>query len=807
MVTLSLSVIAQTPSQINAARSLARQYGYTDSQINAVMNSMGVGRGTTLSVPSTTIATPNNVRNGATTNVFDTQGISTNDMLYQDNEPIVTTPGTYTGRVSLETDIPPRYNAVVADSARYGGKEIYGHDIFSSNSWLSFVPAYNIPTPSNYVLAAEDEVLIEIWGDYITAYALTISPDGTINVPEYGPISLIGKTIQQAETALKNTLSQIYSGLGASEPTTFLSLSLRRIRSLTINVVGDVVMPGTYTTPSLSTVASAIYLAGGITDLGTVRDIKLYRQNKLISTLDIYDFIVNGSFEANVRLEDNDLIIVGSYINLITLTGEVKRPMKYELTEGETIESLLDFSGGFNENAYTEMVHVVRKKGVRRESFDVNVEDFGNFQLFDGDSIFVRKTDEELVNEVVIEGPVFVPGSYAISADMATVEDLIVAAGGLKPETSMEHGLILRTDEQKDPVMVNFIPQNVVNGVENHNLMRGDTVRFYTVQQLKIQTTINISGAVNSPGQYTYREGMTLNDAILLASGFSNDATMSYINIARRNENTNALAPSEKIATLFEINLVENPQDATMPLMPYDEIMVRKAPNFVKQQKVIVEGEAVFTGEFVIEDEEVRLSEVITKAGGLKATAYPEGAKVRRRMTKVEVERSQRASETAKNLRNRDSLTVSLDDTEENQYYDIGIDLAAAMENPGSYADLVLEEGDIISIPKFNNVVKISGAVLYPNTVSYDAKLKYKDYIAMAGGFTQVSKKKLTYIVHMNGTVSTKKSGMKIMPGSEIVVPDKAHRESVSTAEALSVASSTTSTLSMIISMISLLRR
>lgn len=755
---------AQTAAEIEAARAIARQYGYSESEINAFLNNR------------TTISTQQAIETQPVGRV--TQPAAT---------PAVVVP---VSSVVDNTDTPP--------------SRIYGHDVFRTAN-LNFIPSLNIPTPEDYTFAPGDEIVIDIWGDTFKNITQVISPEGSINIPDLGPVYLTGLTLKKAERTLRDHLSGIYSGLTLDNPTTFMKVSLGAIRSFSINVLGDVEKPGTYTIPSLSTIASALYLAGGMTNLGTVRAVKLYRNNQLINTFDVYDFIIDGKYDTNIRLEDNDIIKVDPYLHIVSLEGSVKRPMQYELKEGETIASLLRFCGGFANMAYTGKVRVTRYQGMQPESFDVAAGEFGSFVLLDGDRVTVASNSLEMRNRVTIEGSVWYPGDYSLSDTLTSLSRLFHAAGGLKEETYRQKGQILRYGADKEPIILNFVPADIVSGKADITLMKDDVVRLYTVQQLKEQGTVYISGAVQNPTQITYREGLTLMDAVLLAMGFSDGASRVNITVARRKYDAVALTASNQVAQLFAINLEENPDDERFPLQPYDMIMVRYAPDFVPQQTVSVTGEVVFPGTYVVENNEVRLSEVIRLAHGLKETAYPKGARLERRLDAAAAAVRENVQTIAQEVLTSDSLVMRMMPLQGGMY-SVGIDLEAALARPGSEADIILRMGDVITIPKQDNTVRVNGAVLYPNAVSYNESFSWRDYVSQAGGPVKGAHLAKTYIVYQNGKVATKKTGLHVEPGCEIIIPQEPQRErrGISVAEIAALASSVTAIATMVITLVNI---
>jgi Periplasmic protein involved in polysaccharide export len=692
--------------------------------------------------------------------------------------------------------------------------DIYGHDIFSNKN-LNFTPSYNIPTPTNYKLGAGDEVILDIWGDVTNNIMATISPEGSINIDGVGPVYIAGKTIKNAENYVKNYLSRIHSGLSGPEPTVFAKLSLGKISSISVSVVGEVKKPGAYTIPSLSTIASALYLAEGPNDLGTVRDIRLYRNSKLVATFDVYDFLANGNTGGNSRLEDNDVIIVNPYNILVSLEGGAKRPMKYEVKENETIEDLLKYSGGFAYSAYTKEVYVKRKSGEDLlESFDIQEAGFKSFRFNNGDVINISSTtNTDNKNIVAIVGPVLRPGSYSLTNNGDnSLLGLIKKAGGLKEDAYLQRGYIQRLDEQRQKTQVNFNLQDVILGSQDVMLNRGDSVIVFTINDISPKKTIKVMGEVRTPGIIEYREGMSIGDVILASGGLTDAATLRNVEIARRigtdKEDDRGALLSDTVAVIMKFNLLNNPSEANTALQPFDVVFIRKSSMYKSQTTVTIDGEIKYPGVYAIEKNVVRLSDIVNRANGFTKDAYLQGATLTRLLTDEE----QTRLETAKDIvlqQSKDSTKSKLNDMEVGDRFSISIEIDKAVENPNSYYDVVLREGDIITIPKLNNTVTISGAVLYPNTVTYNPKYSWKDYLSNAGGVTQKGIQRKTYMVHMNGSVATKgRKNFKVQPGTEIIVPFKDEdKEGAQTlAQIIGLTSTTVSTAAMVMTLISRLK-
>lgn len=776
----SICASAQSSAQIEAAKAMARAQGYSEAEINAMISKQ---QGGVQGQQKKSVAT-----------------IDRNQTLQR-------------GEMNMTTEETEKDFQYFLDEAGKAGSEpkdtfvfrIYGHELFR-NTNLNFIPSYNIPTPESYKLAAGDEIVLDLWGSVYDNMTQTISPEGSITIPDLGPVYLIGQTVKQAEENLRIYLSKIYSGLGGSEPTTFLRVTLGMMRSLTVNVVGDVERPGSYTLPSLSNITSALYMAGGPTDLGTVRNIKVYRNNKLVKSFDIYKYLDGADFDSNIRLEDNDLIKVGAYENLVKVAGNIKRPMIYEMKESESVKKLLEYAGGFSGDANEERIHITRTKGLRSESYDVSAREFASFRLKDGDSLTISPNIKDNLNRVYIYGSIWNAGSYAISDTLSTLQKLIKVAGGPKDDIFTERGYIQRFNERRDTIALHFNVKDVMDGREEIMLMPDDSIRLFAFNELEKRTLVYSFGELNKPDTFVFRPGVTLGDIILLSGGFTVGAAKSNIAVARRNVNDGAMMANDTISTVYNFNLLENPDDVNFELAPYDVIFVRTAPNYKKQQTITVDGEVNFPGRYVVEKNVVRISDVITKAGGFNHDAYVRGATIKRKLTDEEYERAVLAREMALKQVGADSTRIERIDREGT--YNIGIDLQAAVDNPGSYADIVLSSGDIINVPKMNNTVKISGAVLSKNVVSYNPSLQPKDYINMAGGYMKHAMKKNTYIIYMNGMVSKRgTSKYKVEPGCEIIVPmkDMENANRISAAEIMSIASSTASVAAMVVSMINAL--
>lgn len=782
-VLFSVELPAQTAAEIEAAKSVARQMGYSDAEINAMISNYS-GGGKQQSASKAQQSEGRQSQAEAKLMMQTSAGIQDSTIASVDS-------------VSL------------AGGSSVLKPAIYGHEIFSRET--SFNPSYNIPTPESYVLGPDDEIVIDVWGAVFMNIVRKITPEGTVVLDNIGPVSLNGLTVKEAEKVLKQQLGRIYSGLSSDEPDTFMQLSLGRVRSVTVNVFGDVRMPGSYTVPSLSTMLSVVNLAGGVTDIGTVRNIRLSRQGKEVKVLDLYKYYRGTGKNEDVRLQDDDVIIVDSYQGLVTLEGEVKRPMIYEIRKGETLDDLFGFSGGLTAKSSKQSIHIERTGVSPAESFDVPFENAGSFVLEDGDVVSVKGTRNYLSNSVSIDGAVWNPGVYAISDRIASANDLVSAAGGLLDSAYMEKALFFRRNPENNRTMMLDVSVNgIMDGSENIVLQNGDAIFILSNDDLLPDGYITVMGEVKNPGDFTYSKDMTIEDAILLAGGKNEFATMANVEIARRVKSADGLTSPDSIAMILRFNIKENPAAIKTVLEPYDMLFIRRAPGYRAQIVVTVNGEVNFPGAHVIEKKVVRLSDVISKTGGFTDEAYLGGARLSRQLTEHEYQRAVLARQMAleKMQSEGKNMDINIAEVTPEDRYNVVIDLKEALENPDSDANIALRSGDIITIPQIDYSVKISGGVQFPNVVAYKKGMKLKDYINMAGGYVQRAKRSGVYVVHMNGAVQAKRgaSYMKIKPGAEIIVPVKQPKREVSVGEVMSIATSTASLATMVVSLISILK-
>ncbi|MBR2235239.1 MAG: SLBB domain-containing protein [Prevotella sp.] len=678
--------------------------------------------------------------------------------------------------------------------------KIYGHDIFNNDA-LSFEPNMNIATPSDYRLGPGDAVTIEIYGASQETIDATITPDGYVTIPGVGPVQLSGLTVAQANSRLR-------SQVGARYADSQIRLSVGQTRTILVNVMGEVNYPGTYTLSAFSTVFNALYMAGGITDIGTLRNIMVYRNNKLISTVDVYDFIINGKATGNVKLTDNDVIIVGAYDCLVRASGRVKRPMFYEMKSGESLAALLKYVGGFAGDAFRKAVRVSRKSGALYSVHTVDEFDFTTFHMADGDSLYVDSIVARYQNMAEVKGAVFHPGQYEIGGNITTVRQLIMAADSLTEEAFGGHGVMHRMKSDRTLEVLSVDVAGIMQGNVPDVPLRNEDVLWIANRKETIEMpTLTIHGEVQYPGIYKYAENETIEDFILQAGGPTDAASMVKVDVARRIINPYAQESQDTLAHYFSFAIKDGfVVDGTegFHLMPFDEVYVRKSPGYSPQQNVYVEGEVLFDGTYTLTKKSERLSEIIKKAGGLSKTAYPAGARLVRQRTTEELARQEALRNAAKRSGGKDSIDVSKLDL--GSTYPVGIELDKALANPGSDADIVLREGDRIIVPEYSGTVKINGEVMYPNTTSFVEGENLKYYINQAGGFGDNARKRQTYIIYMNGNVAKADRKHKPKPGCEIVVPTKQQSRRMSTAEMLAIGSSTASIATMIATMVNIFK-
>lgn len=715
-------------------------------------------------------------------------------------------------------DIASRPNVYLPDSmsTMVNGKHVFGRDIFNRRM-LTFEPNMNIATPANYVVGAGDRVIIDVYGASQKSEQLEVSPDGTITVEGFGPIHLAGLTVSAANEKIKQELGQRYKSSN-------IRMTVGQTRTISVNVMGEVTAPGTYTLSAFATVFHAIYMAGGVTGVGTLRSIKVYRGGRQLTVVDVYDYILNGKLAGNVRLADNDVIVVGPYDCLVDISGQVKRPMAYEMRKGESLATLLKYAGGFTSKAYKKGIQVNRVSGEQYSAYNVQEFDVSSFKLMDGDSVTVDSILERYANTVQIKGAVFHPGMFDLGGTNNTVRSLIESAGGLTEDAFTAHAVLHRMKPDRVRKVLSVDIEGIMAGTIADMPLENEDILFIPFRSETLnERTLTIHGEVQMPGIYEYAEDETVEDFILQAGGLTDAASTARVDVSRRISDPGATQASDEIANMYSF-VVKNGMvvdgDRSFTLEPYDEVYVRRSPAYQPQRNVLIEGEVLFPGNYALTTKNQRISELVKAAGGVTDQAYVRGARIERVMTEDEKFRNRQVLDLVRQKGQNAGLDMVMQDEEAADYdinqardsvendtvrYSVGIELDKALANPGSDYDVTLKEGDRLIVPEYNGTVKINGNVMYPNTVAYSDGKKYKWYVNQAGGFGSRAKKSRTFVVYQNGTVSKAKKA-RIEPGCEIIVPSKTTTPTEVIGQIGAVGTSMATLLTLLISVVNLVK-
>lgn len=657
--------------------------------------------------------------------------------------------------------------------------QVFGRNIFNTRN-LTFEPSVNLATPPNYRLGPGDEVIIDIWGTSQNTIRQQISPDGTINIEKIGPVSLSGMTVSEANEYLKRVLGKTYSGLDAPDGTLEIRLTLGNARTIQINVMGEVVQPGTYALSSFSTVFHALYRAGGVNEIGSLRNVQVTRNGKTVAKVDVYDFIMKGKTQDDIRLQEGDVIIVPAYEALVQISGNVKRPMKFEMKKNETLATLIGYAGGFSADAYTRSLRVVRQNGEEYEINTVKEIDYSAYPMRNGDVVTAEAILNRFTNKLEVRGAVYRPGIYQLNGEINTVRALVNEAKGLMGDAFTNRAVLQREREDLTTEIISVDVRSIMAGTSpDIPLQKNDILYIPSIHDLEDRGDVAIFGEVAKPDSYSYSDNMTLEDLIIRAGGLRESASTVRVDVSRRIKDPKSTHSTDSIGQMFTFALkdgfvIDGEQGFT--LQPYDQVFVRRSPGYQAQQNVQVTGEVIFGGTYAMTTTEERLSDLVKKAGGATPKAYLHGAK----LIRVANDEEKKRMRDVINLMNRqfgkammDSLDIRVEDT-----FSVGIDLEKAMAQPGSEYDLVLREGDVLSVPKLNNTVKVNGAVMMPNTVGYLSGENANYYLDQAGGYALNAKKSKKFVIYMNGQVARIKgrSKDKIEPGCEIIVPSKKNK-------------------------------
>ncbi len=680
-------------------------------------------------------------------------------------------------------------------------RKVFGRDIFN-NKDLTFEPSMNIATPQNYRLGPGDAVYIDIYGASQKTIESTVTPDGTVVIEGFGPVSVSGLTVAQANSRLRSTLGARYSS-------SRINLTVGQTKTIMVNVMGNVNAPGSYTLSAFATVFHALYMAGGINEIGTLRNIKVYRGGRQITAVDIYDYILNGRLTGNIRLAEGDVIIVGEYDCLVNITGKVKRPMYYEMKRTESVGTVLKYAGGFTGDAYKKSVRLVRKAGTQYSVYNVGEFELNTFKLEDEDSLSVDSVLPRFQNMVEVKGAVFRPGMYQVGGEISSVKQLIEHAEGVTEDAFTPHAVMHRMKADRTLEVISVDLQGIFNGAVADIPLRNEDVLYVpSKKELEEEKTITIHGEVMYPGIYKYADNETIEDFVLQAGGLKDAASMKKVDVSRRIINQYATTSTDTIARTFTFSLKDGfiiDGEPGFTLQPFDEVYVRTSPGYVEQRNIKIEGEVMFPGEYTLSKMDQRLSNVIAQAGGFTKWAYIKGARLERTITPDERRRMETVQKML-NKQNNDNDTIDVSQLDFGTTYYFAIDMEKAIANPGGDNDIVLREGDKIIIPQFTNSVKVNGDVMYPNTMTYQKGKGVNYYVKQAGGYGNRAKKSKTYIIYMNGAVAQVGRGVKIEPGCEIIVPTKPHGQKMTTTEVVALASGTASIATMIATIANLIK-
>lgn len=715
-----------------------------------------------------------------------------------------------TQRVNPEKrdDSEKAQNNNMREAAPVGNIKVFGRDIFN-NSNLTFEPSLNIATPVDYRLGPGDQLVIEVWGASQANITQKVTPDGYITIPDVGPIQVNGLTVQAASNKIRAKLSKIYSGMGTTnvDLSTDVKVSLGQIRTIQVNIMGEVAQPGTYALSSFSTVFHALYKAGGISQLGSLRNIKVVRGGRTVATVDVYDYILHGRSHSDIRLQEGDVILASPYDALVLVKGKIKRPMYYEMKRTESIRTLIDYAGGFTNDAYTSAVTVERNDEKERTICSVDDMNYGVFKVKDGDVVSVGAILDRYNNRIEIKGAVYRPGFYELGKEISTVRDLITKADGLLEDAFTNRAVLHRENLDKTLEIISVNVKGVLDGTEpDITLQRNDVLFIPSKYDLEAKGTVEISGEVYSPGIFPYAENTKLEDLIIMAGGLTESASKVRVDIARRLNDPNSTKKQKEISKMFSFAVKDGfvvEGDPGFILEPYDQVFVRRSPGYTPKVNVSITGEVEFEGSYALNERNERLSDLIARAGGLTGFAYLKGARLERQLKEEEyLQAKELLTMVASNnqISGNDSIIIPA----VSRTYTVAIDLEKIMSNPHSSLDPVLQDGDAVIIPQLMTTVQVTGSVRKPNSVVYNPDMKLKDYISEAGGYAERARKSGTFILYPNGHIKElgrNASAKEIVGGAKIIVPQKG-RSQWNLGTTLSTVATSVSMLAVIASLI-----
>lgn len=690
--------------------------------------------------------------------------------------------------------------------------QVFGRNIFR-NSSLTFEPSMNIATPVDYRLGPGDQVVIEVWGASEANITQKVTPDGYISIPDIGPVAVNGLTVQAASEKIRGKLSKIYSGMKTAniDLSTNVKVCLGQIRTIQVNIMGEVARPGTYALSSFSTVFHALYKAGGISQLGSLRNIKVVRGGRTVATVDVYDYIINGRSHSDIRLQEGDVILASPYDALVLIQGKIKRPMYYEMKSTESVLTLIKYAGGFTNDAYSTAVTIERSNNKEKTICTVDDMNYGIFKVKDGDVVSVGAILDRYDNRVEIKGAVYRPGFYAMGKEISTVRDLIQKADGLLDDAFTNRAVLHRENPDKTLEIISVNTKGILNGTEPDIVLQKNDILFIpSIYDLEAKGTLEIVGEVFSPGVFPYAANTKLEDLIIMAGGLTEAASTVRVDVTRRINDTKSMKKTKDLSKTYSFSVKDGFVVEGEPgfiLEPYDQVFVRRSPGYSQKINVTINGEVEFEGNYALNVRNERLSDVIKQAGGLTEFAYLEGARLERQLTYEEYLQAKElmAMVVSNNkVEGNDSIVVP----EVTRTYPVGIDLVQIMKNPHSEIDPVLHDGDVVIIPQLMTTVSVSGSVRKPNTVVYNPSMKLKDYISEAGGYAERARKSGTFILYPNGHIKElgrSASAKEIIGGSKIIVPQKA-KSQWNIGTTLSTVTTSVSMLAVIASLINTLK-
>jgi len=695
---------------------------------------------------------------------------------------------------------------------------IFGADLFRSGN-ITFQPAMNMPTPANYVIGPGDELLVDLTGDNVASYSLKVSPEGFINIEYIGRVAVGGLSIEEGQAKIKSAMLGTYPALrsGGSK----VSVNLGNIRSIKVTILGEVTHPGSYTLSSLSTVFNALYASGGPNENGSFRAIEVIRGNELITTIDVYDFLLNGIQTNNIRLQDQDVIKVPVYATRVEIAGEIKRPGIYEVLPGESLYDVVNFAGKFTTRAYKASIKAFQYTDRERRVIDIAADNFSDYRPKNGDKYIAEAVLDRFENRVEIKGAVFRPGVFALEPGL-TLGKLIEKAAGLKEDAFLSRGYIIRLKQDNTQELISFSVEDILKGtVPDITLHREDIIQISSIFDLQDEYKVSVDGEVRAPGTFKYADNMTLGSLIQMAGGFREGASPDRIEVARRIRDFDPRSAKAKTAEIFSININQDLSisDKDFAIEPFDIITIRNMAGYEVQMRVRVEGEVLYPGTYTIQNKDERVSDLIKRAGGLTAFAYSEGASLNRPDTALtngknalkDTEKRQQEKLYNFHRLSQDS-TESFEEVRQKQQMLssslIGINLEQILDNPHEKNDIILQNGDIIQVPKLLQTVKINGEVLRPNSVVYSGNRSFRSYINGAGGFTQEALKRGAFIQYANGSVAATRKFLffnnypAVKPGSEIFVPNRGPKEKVGTQGWIAIGTAIVSMSAMVFSLL-----